>query len=107
MCYQNFNLCITFNAAPAGSPRLVTHVDDAFLRRVTQLYRQRIPEGGAVLDLMSSWVSHLPPEKQYERVVGHGMNAAEVRCGTERQGGGMHLDGSIKGSCLSVCLITN
>ena len=66
----------------------MTHVDDAFLRRVTQLYRQRIPEGGAVLDLMSSWVSHLPQEKQYERVVGHGMNAAEVRCGTERHGGG-------------------
>ena len=41
--------------------------------------RQRIPEGGAVLDLMSSWVSHLPPEKKYRRVVGHGMNAAELR----------------------------
>ena len=95
-------LCIILvNAAPAGSPRLVTHVDDAFLRRVTQLYRQRIPEGGAVLDLMSSWVSHLPPEEQYERVVGHGMNAAEVRCGTERQGGdGVHVDRSMWwGSC--------
>ena len=89
---------IFIQAAPADSPRLVTHVDDAFLRRVTQLYRQRIPEGGAVLDLMSSWVSHLPPEKQYERVVGHGMNAAEVRCGTERQGDGSHLDGSTSGN---------
>ena len=28
---------------------------------------------------MSSWVSHLPPEKQYKRVVGHGMNAQELQ----------------------------
>lgn len=40
--------------------------------------RQRIPTGGAVLDLMSSWVSHLPSEASYSRVVGHGMNAAEL-----------------------------
>ena len=46
--------------------------------QVTQLYRERIPEDAAVLDLMSSWVSHLPQEKKYARVVGHGMNAAEV-----------------------------
>ncbi len=58
----------------------MTHVDDTFLRKVTQLYRQRIPEGAAVMDLMSSWVSHLPPEQRYSKVIGHGMNAAEV-CG--------------------------
>lgn len=45
---------------------------------MTQLYRERIPEDAVVLDLMSSWVSHLPPEKKVKRVVGHGMNAAEV-----------------------------
>ncbi|KAG2446475.1 hypothetical protein HYH02_008466 [Chlamydomonas schloesseri] len=59
-------------------PRLVKHVDDGFLDQVTELYRQRIPEGGAVLDLCSSWVSHLPPEVTYSKVVGHGMNAAEL-----------------------------
>ena len=32
-----------------------------------------------VLDLMSSWVSHLPDEVRYGRVIGHGMNAQEVR----------------------------
>jgi hypothetical protein len=36
------------------------------------------PSGGAVLDLMSSWVSHLPGEVRYSKVVGHGMNAAEL-----------------------------
>lgn len=62
----------------ADSPRLVTHVDDTFIEKVTQLYRQRIPNDAAVLDLMSSWVSHLPPERRYSKVVGHGMNAAEA-----------------------------
>ena len=46
--------------------------------QVTQLYRERIPDNAVVLDLMSSWVSHLPSEKKYQRVIGHGMNAAEV-----------------------------
>lgn len=31
-----------------------------------------------MLDLMSSWVSHLPPEVTYSKVVGHGMNAPEL-----------------------------
>ncbi|GFH06284.1 methyltransf_11 domain-containing protein [Haematococcus lacustris] len=46
--------------------------------KVTQLYRERIPPGSSVLDLCSSWVSHLPDEVSYARVVGHGMNAAEL-----------------------------
>lgn len=62
----------------AAQPRLVTHVDDAFIAAVTRLYRELIPAGGDVLDLMSSWVSHLPQDVSYNRVVGHGMNAAEV-----------------------------
>ena len=31
-----------------------------------------------ILDLMSSWVSHLPPEIAYGEVIGHGMNAEEL-----------------------------
>lgn len=61
-----------------SSPRLVKHVDDHFLAQLTQLYRERIPEGAAVLDLCSSWISHLPEEKSYAKVVGHGLNAAEL-----------------------------
>jgi len=59
-------------------PRLVTHIDDGAIAAVTQLYRELFPAGGAVLDLMSSWVSHLPPEVTYRRVVGLGMNAEEL-----------------------------
>lgn len=59
-------------------PRLVTHIDDAAIAAVTELYREVFPPGGAVLDLMSSWVSHLPPEIAYRRVVGLGLNQQEL-----------------------------
>lgn len=59
-------------------PRLVTHIDDGAIAAVTALYRQHLPPGGRVLDLMSSWVSHLPDEVRYGHVAGHGMNAAEL-----------------------------
>ncbi|HUP26928.1 MAG TPA: methyltransferase domain-containing protein, partial [Chloroflexia bacterium] len=36
------------------------------------------PPGGDILDLMSSWVSHLPPDVSYGRVVGLGMNMEEL-----------------------------
>jgi SAM-dependent methyltransferase len=59
-------------------PRFVTHIDEAAIATVTDLYRRSFPPGGAILDLMSSWVSHLPPEIEYARVVGIGMNAEEL-----------------------------
>ena len=61
------------------APRFVTHIDDRAIAAVTQLYREYFPEGGAVLDLMSSWISHLPPEIGYSRVVGLGMNEEELK----------------------------
>ena len=61
------------------TPRLVTHIDDRAIAAVTQLYREFFPCGGEILDLMSSWVSHLPPEVEYRRVIGLGMNEVELR----------------------------
>ena len=58
-------------------PRYVTHADDAFLARLTGLYQSVTDPGDRVLDAMSSWVSHLP-DVSYDRVVGHGLNAAEL-----------------------------
>ncbi len=59
-------------------PRFVTHIDDATIAALTALYRERIPPGAQVLDLMSSWVSHLPADVAYGRVAGLGMNAEEL-----------------------------
>ncbi len=58
--------------------RLVTHIDDGAIEAVTALYRELLPSGGEILDLMSSWVSHLPPEMAFAGVTGHGMNAEEL-----------------------------
>lgn len=59
-------------------PRFVAHIDDAAIAAVTKLYRATLPAGGTVLDLMSSWISHLPEETAFTEVIGHGMNAAEL-----------------------------
>jgi SAM-dependent methyltransferase len=61
------------------TPRLVTHIDDGAIAAVTQLYMELFPAGGEILDLMSSLVSHLPPEVAYRRVIGLGMNEVELR----------------------------
>jgi hypothetical protein len=58
--------------------RLVYHIDDNAVAALTEFYRGALPAGGVLLDLMSSWVSHLPPEVQYSAVIGHGMNPAEL-----------------------------
>jgi len=59
-------------------PRLVYHIDEGAVAALTEFYRRALPAGGTFLDLMSSWVSHLPPATQYAEVIGHGMNAAEL-----------------------------
>jgi SAM-dependent methyltransferase len=61
------------------TPRLVTHIDEPAIAAVTQLYRELFPASGQILDLTSSWVSHLPPEVEYRRVIGLGMNEVELR----------------------------
>jgi hypothetical protein len=63
------------DAAFYAYPRFVTHIDDKAIAAVTEAYRELLPPGGAVLDLMSSWVSHVPEEIKYAAVVGQGMNA--------------------------------
>ena len=59
-------------------PRLVAHIDPGTIAALTQYYRDVLPDGARVLDLMSSWISHLPPEAHYASVAGLGMNAAEL-----------------------------
>ena len=60
------------------TPRFVAHIDDGAIAAVTQLYREYFPVGGKILDLMTSHLSHLPPDVQYAEVVGLGMNRAEL-----------------------------
>lgn len=59
-------------------PRFVTHVDDQFIQQLTDLYRERLQPQTRIFDLMSSWVSHLPEEIEFEHVEGHGLNEEEL-----------------------------
>jgi SAM-dependent methyltransferase len=61
-----------------AEPRFVHHLDASFRARLTNLYSERIPPCAVVLDLMSSWVSHLPEDLAYQEVIGHGLNAEEL-----------------------------
>ena len=60
------------------APRFVVHIDDAAIKSVGEIYLSRLPRAGAILDLMSSWRSHLPPELQPARVAGLGLNRSEM-----------------------------
>ena len=59
-------------------PRFVVHIDEATIAALTQAYRELLPSGSDVLDLMSSWVSHLPQDVTFRSVAGLGMNALEL-----------------------------
>jgi SAM-dependent methyltransferase len=59
-------------------PRFVAHIDDATIAALTEVYRERLAPGSDLLDIMSSWISHLPSDVGYGRVAGLGMNEAEL-----------------------------
>ncbi|TVP60293.1 MAG: class I SAM-dependent methyltransferase [Nodularia sp. (in: Bacteria)] len=59
-------------------PRFVTHVDQGFIQQLTDLYRDRLKPNTRILDMMSSWVSHLPAEMEFAHIEGHGLNAEEL-----------------------------
>ncbi len=59
-------------------PRFVTHIDAGFIQQLKDLYRLRLRPNTQILDLMSSWVSHLPEEMQFAQVEGHGLNQEEL-----------------------------
>jgi hypothetical protein len=59
-------------------PRLVTHIDDHAIAALADFYGSVLPPNGVLLDLMSSWVSHLPADLAVAEMVGHGMNAREL-----------------------------
>jgi SAM-dependent methyltransferase len=75
---ERFKLDASDDSLFYAEPRFVQHLDAAFRTRLTALYRQRIPPCAVVLDLMGSWVSHLPEEVRYQQVIGHGLNDQEL-----------------------------
>ena len=59
-------------------PRKVVHIDDGAIAALGRLYAEVLPPGGRLLDLMSSWRTHLPADVRAAEVVGLGLNAEEM-----------------------------
>lgn len=65
--------------------RLVTHIDEAAIARLTQYFDEALPKTGRILDMCTSWKSFypVPVEQAVEQgeleVFGAGLNAEEMR----------------------------
>jgi SAM-dependent methyltransferase len=66
------------DAAFYGFPRFVVHIDDWAIKTIGEIFDQWLPPDSVLLDLMSSWRSHLPPSVRSSAVVGLGLNRAEM-----------------------------
>lgn len=58
--------------------RLVSHIDELARKNLADFYGQRLKKGSLVLDLMSSWQSHLHDDLALKGLHGIGMNGAEM-----------------------------
>ena len=59
-------------------PRLVVHIDDYAIGDIGDYLGRVLPQNSMVLDLFSSWRSHLPEGFARGRMVGLGLNAVEM-----------------------------
>jgi hypothetical protein len=60
------------------NPRFVQHIDDTAIENVSSIYAKFLSNGMKVLDLMSSWQSHIPENIDLPEVVGLGLNKQEL-----------------------------
>jgi SAM-dependent methyltransferase/FKBP-type peptidyl-prolyl cis-trans isomerase 2 len=61
-----------------SEPRLVQHIDDTAIEMIKNTYGRFLRDGMDVLDLMSSWQSHLQEQLSFGRLVGLGLNQLEL-----------------------------
>ena len=61
------------------NPRLVPHLDETALQVVENLYGRLLKDGMRVLDLMSSWKSHIPEDLSLGYLSGLGLNDEELK----------------------------
>jgi FKBP-type peptidyl-prolyl cis-trans isomerase 2 len=61
-----------------GKPRMVNHNDAQADTTISSLYGRLLKPGSRVLDLMSSWNSHLPESLELAQLTGLGLNREEL-----------------------------
>ena len=62
-----------------NSPRFVTHIDDFAIESLMNYYEKKLKNDMKIMDLCSSWISHLPNTLKFNSVIGLGMNEAELQ----------------------------
>ena len=62
-----------------NKPRLVTHIDDSAIGSLAEFYSTHLKDDSIIVDLCSSWISHLPYNKKFVKVIGIGMNQEELK----------------------------
>ena len=61
-----------------AEPRLVVHIDEHAIAALGEYFARVLPQNGVILDLMSSWRCHLPEALPIRKLVGLGLNSAEM-----------------------------
>ncbi len=61
-----------------SEPRLVVHIDEYAISAIGRYFSDALPKDSVMLDLMSSWRSHLSEGFPKRRLVGLGMNSLEL-----------------------------
>jgi len=60
-------------------PRFCTRIDDRAIDKLSLFYENNLNDNSTIVDLCSSWISHLPPDKNFQKVIGIGMNESELK----------------------------
>lgn len=71
------------------TPRITTHIDSKAHENLLGIYSKILPQEGKILDLMSSYQSHIPENKKLE-VIGLGLNEEEMRLNKRLNGYVIH-----------------
>ena len=53
-----------------SDPKFVYHLDANFRKCLSKIYKNELNDNSTVLDLMSSWDSYLPSEKNIKKLLG-------------------------------------
>lgn len=64
------------------TPRMVNHIDETASEHISSIYGRFLRPGMKVLDLMSSWNSHVKSDSESINLVGLGMNQKEMESNT-------------------------
>ncbi len=72
------------------NPRFVTHIDDMAISVMSKIYGNLLSDGIKVLDLMSSWKSHIPANKKLASLIGLGLNEEEMSQNSQLDGYVVH-----------------